>query len=76
MTKKQKAKFVKYVMLAVAVFFLAVLVIPQLSVAATAPAWWIETHSFFGDLGSNFKENWMLYVFVSVLVVGVLKYKK
>lgn len=76
MSKKQKAKLIHYLMIAVALFFLAVLVIPQFSVTATSPQWWISTHSFFADLGANFKDYWMLYLFVAALVYGAIKYSK
>jgi type II secretory pathway component PulF len=76
MTKKQKAKLMNALMAILALFFFLVLLIPQFSVSATSPAWWIETHSFFANLGSNFKDNWMLYVFVLVLIYGAIKYSK
>lgn len=76
MNKKQKAKLYKVIVSIVLSFFLAVLIVPQITIADGSTGMLTDIHSKLSDINVNFQEMWMLYAFILVLVFGALKFKR
>lgn len=79
-SKRDQAKALKLLIVAIVTFILMIVIVPLLTVSAEAIAAetsWYKFHQFFVDLKDHFATNGLTYLFFVVFILGaVYLYRK